>query len=124
MRILPIISLLFIMFNGCAMYKTYYDYSIIAKNVGERQIKDVEITSINGFWHETGYLSKGASKGIIGPQSVAPDSTYTIIIERKDQQASKHVIDLRDKIEKSFNGDIIVLIDDGNIVSYELKNVR
>jgi len=121
MRILPIITLLITILIGCAMFKTNYEYSIIAKNNGERLIKDVEIKSINGFWHETGYLSKDATKGIIGPQSVAPNSTYTVIIEREGQQASKHIIDLHDKIEKSFKGDIIVLIDDGDNVSYELK---
>ena len=115
------ILIYFAILSGCAFYKSSYEYSVIVKNSGERMIKDVQITSANGFWHETGYLSKTASKGIIGPQSVAPNSTYDIVIERKYQKASKHFIDLQDKIGKYFKGQIIFIIDDEDNVSYELK---
>ena len=107
--------------NGCSFFKVHYSYSVNAKNVGQQMISDVEITSLSGFWHETGYLSENSMKGLGGPQSVPPNDIYTIRIERKGQETTKSVIDLKEKIKWNFKGDIIFLIDDLNNISYELK---
>lgn len=117
-----VIILVFVMlFNGCYFFQAYYDYTVNAKNVGQEMIDDVEITTSSGFWHETGYLSGNAMKGLGGPQSVPPNDIYTIIVERRYQMPIKKVIDLRDKVKNNFRGDIIFVIDDNNHISYELK---
>ena len=79
------------------------------------------ITSDKGFWHRTGYLPKGAVKTLAGLKPVPPNGIYTIVIERMNKEMFESVVDLHDKVEKGFRGDIIFLIDDDNNISYALK---
>lgn len=124
MRKKTIILIFVMVLNGCSVFKVHYNYSVNAKNIGQGMIRDVEITSSSGFWHETGYLSKNAMKGLGGPQSVPPNDKYTIVIKRNGQKTTKKVIDFKDKIKWNFEGDIIFVIDDFNDIAYELKKYR
>jgi hypothetical protein len=121
MKKLPLFLIFLMVIDACSIFTLYYDYSVNAKNVGKKMIDDVEIESSSGFWHGTGYLSGNAMKGLGGLQSVPPDDIYTIIVERRNQMPIKKVIDLRDKVKKSFRGDMIFVIDDHNHISCELE---
>ena len=121
MRNIPVIVIMFVCLIGCGMYKVYYDYDIGAKNTGEAMLRDVIITSDRGFWHETGYLNIGATKTLGGLKPVPPNSIYTIVVERMDNKKTKSVVDLHDKIEKGFRGEIVFLVGDNNHISYRLE---
>jgi len=121
MRNLSITIFLLACFYGCGMYKIYYDYDVSAKNIGEIMLRDVCITSENGFWHRTGYLPKGAVKTLAGLKSVPPNSVYTIVIERINKEKFENIVDLHDKVRKGFRGDIVFFVDDNNHVTYGLE---
>lgn len=121
MRNLSIALLLFVCFNGCTMYKVYYDYNVSAKNIGESLLQDVIITSDKGFWHETGYLNMGAVKTLGGLKTVAPNGIYTIVVEDMNDDRYSGVVDLHKEIGKGFRGEIIFLVGDKNNVTYKLE---
>lgn len=121
MKILSIVLFLFVFIIGCVVNKTSYDYNISAKNIGETKLRNVTITSDKGLWHGTGYLNKGAVKTLGGYKSWPPNGVYTIVVETMDKQASKAVVDLQDKIEKDFRGEIVFLVDEKNNLSYTLE---
>ena len=110
----------FVCLIGCAMFKVYYDYSVSAKNIGDIKLRDVNITSDQGFWHRTGYLPKGAVKTLAGLKRVPPNGIYTIEVERMNKEKYQDVIDLHSEIGKGFRGEIVFLVDENGHVAYEL----
>lgn len=107
---------------GCNIYKKNYDYRVVIKNTGEFELEDVSITSQKGLLHETGYVVKGAHAGLGAPQSTPPNDIYTIILKREDGFTEKHIVDLRDKVEKGFKGWLIFTINDRNEIGYLLED--
>ena len=102
------------------MFKVYYAYNVSAKNIGETKLRDVIITSDIGFWHATGYLSKGAVKTLGGLKRVPPNGKYTIVVERMNKEKFQDVVDLHSDIGKGFRGEIVFLVDESGHVTYEL----
>ena len=121
MRKLLTVMLVFMLFNGCAMFNVYYAYNVSAKNIGESLLRDVIITSDKDFWHATGYLNKGATKTLGGLKPVPPNGIYTIVVQDMNKDRYSTIIDLHNKIGKGFRGEIVFLVDENYHVSYQLK---
>ena len=121
MRIIFFGLVFIVILFGCSIGKGYYGYRVHVKNVGTHELRDVEIESQKGFWFGTGYLGGGALAGIGRPQQAPPNDIFTIILKREDGTEAKHIMDLREIVEKGFRGRILIIINDNNELKYELQ---
>lgn len=117
-----IVSLAFMFIvGGCSMVNTYYGYSVHVKNIGSRDFDDVEIESQQGFWFRSGYLIKDSHAAIASPQSAPPNDIFLFVIKEEGGSEIKRTIDMRDKVERSFRGELYFIIDDNNNIKIELQ---
>ena len=111
----------FLVGTGCTTLRWSYNYSIVAENVGTTTLNDFEMSSQKGFWFFAGDVTKGSSAGVGRPQVTPPNDIYTIILTREDSTKVKRVLDLREKISRSFQGWLTFTIDDNNNIGFKIK---
>jgi hypothetical protein len=97
--------------GGCGVE----DYNVIVKNVGNRTIDDAHVV-YGEFRSIGGIIIPRSEKGHGHPQYPIP-TTATVEWRTEDGQMHRKEVEVKSLVPKSFSGDIVFEIDDGNNVT-------
>jgi hypothetical protein len=109
--------------SGCQMIAREYHYRVVLVNLSPNQIPESQVLdNTDTYRYGGGVLVPSGYSAHAGPMETPPNDVF--IVRWKDAQGRAHEqkFDLRERVKRSFNGEIVFVYKADKVFAVEIVN--